>query len=106
MGDVGGLHPQAVVPVLVANERRRTMTLHLSGPALQFFETSSSLQLARQVNGVVRVRHDVAAVTVMHLGESDITCGAARSILPGRASHDVRSSRNNVASSTKMATHP
>ena len=29
---------------------------------------------------------------------SDMTCGAARSILPGRASHEVRSSRNNVAS--------
>jgi len=53
-----------------------------------------------------RVRHDVVAVTVMHLGESDITCGAARSILPGRASHEVRSSRNNVASSARMATHP
>jgi hypothetical protein len=25
-----------------------------------------------------------------HLGESDLTCGAARSILPGRASHEVR----------------
>ena len=52
------------------------------------------------------VRHDVATVTVMHLGESDITCGAARSILPGRASHEVRSFRNNVASSARMATHP
>jgi hypothetical protein len=28
-----------------------------------------------------------------------MTCGAARSILPGRASHEVRSSRDNVASS-------
>jgi len=61
---------------------------------------------ANLLNFFVRVRHDVVAVTVMHLGESDITCGAARSILPGRASHDVRSSRNNVASSARMATHP
>jgi hypothetical protein len=30
---------------------------------------------------------------------SDMTCGAARSILPGRASHEVRSSRDNVTSS-------
>ena len=28
----------------------RTMTLHLTGPALRFFETSRSLQPARQVN--------------------------------------------------------
>jgi len=28
-----------------------------------------------------------------------MTCGAARSILPGRASHEVRSSRDNVTSS-------
>ena len=30
------------------------MTLHLTGPALRFFETSRSLQPARQVNAVVR----------------------------------------------------
>src|SRR5262245_1915950 len=29
------------------------MTLHLTGPALQFFQTRRSLQPARQVNGVV-----------------------------------------------------
>jgi hypothetical protein len=28
------------------------MTLHLTGPALRFFETSRSLQPARQVNGI------------------------------------------------------
>ena len=28
--------------------------LHLTGPALRFFETSRSLQPARQVNGVVQ----------------------------------------------------
>src|SRR6476469_4135025 len=32
---------------------RRTMTLHLTGPALWFFETSRSLQPARQVIPVV-----------------------------------------------------
>src|SRR6266568_3659766 len=37
---------------------------------------------------------------------SDMTCGTARSILPGRASQEVRSSRNNVASSARMATEP
>src|SRR5438132_967065 len=35
-------------------EGRRTMTLHLTGPALRFFETLRSLQPARQVNAVVR----------------------------------------------------
>jgi hypothetical protein len=67
---------------------------------------STTIEPARQLILGVRVRHDVVAVTVMHLGESDITCGAARSIVPGRASQDVRSFRNNVASSARMATHP
>jgi len=31
--------------------------LHLTGPALRFFETSRSLQPARQVNAVIRRRH-------------------------------------------------
>ena len=35
---------------------------------------------------VVRVRHEVVAVTVMLSLGSDMTCGAARSILAGRAS--------------------
>src|SRR5262245_43030900 len=34
--------------------RRRTMTLHLTGPALRLCKTSRSLQPARQVNAVVR----------------------------------------------------
>jgi hypothetical protein len=36
------------------DNRRRTMALHLTGPALRFFETSRFLQPARQVNAVVR----------------------------------------------------
>ena len=76
------------------------------GAGIPVFHGMLSSQPAPLLSFSVRVRHDVVAVTVMHLGESDITCGAARSILPGRASHEVRSFRNNVASSARMATHP
>src|SRR5437667_5539332 len=39
---------------MLAVEVGRTMTLHLTGPALRISEASSSLQPARQVNAVVR----------------------------------------------------
>src|SRR5437667_1128487 len=56
-------------------------------------------------------RHRALVVTAAPklLPHPDMTCGAARSILPGRASRgrnrEVRSSRNNVASSCTEGGH-
>ena len=61
-------HP-IVVDGLVWRRRRKAAAnkaFHLTGPALRFFETSRSLQPARQVNAVVRrqrLLHDT-----VHLG--------------------------------------
>ncbi len=43
------------------------MTLHLTGPALRFFEISRSLQPARQVNAVVRPQEGAPVGLFVHL---------------------------------------
>jgi hypothetical protein len=48
----------------VAGFSRRTRALHLTGPALQLFETTHSFQPARQVNAVVRQPASVTSTDV------------------------------------------
>jgi hypothetical protein len=66
--------------LVVGNYAAGEPAVAADGAGITVFRGLKFLQPAPLLNRVVRVRHDVVAVTVMHFGESDITCGAARSI--------------------------
>ena len=82
----GGDHSSAI--------RLGYQSVALDRVSLTVFRGIASLKSARQANGVVRVRHEAVAVTVMRFKEClslqcDLTRGTARGILPARASRGM-----------------
>ena len=75
--------------------------LHLTGAARLVSRGMKVLQRPRQMSFGVRVRHEVVAVTVMHVGACHYLrcCPQYPTGTCAMGNHGVRSSRNNVASS-------
>src|SRR5207237_10404537 len=81
----------------------RTRTLHLTGTAWRFFDTSRSLQPARQVNAVVRT---LGSWQLLVAGSA--VCGAVRLRSPGEPIAEWRRSAWEVAHESihAFAVHP